>query len=103
MGSATFTVLVDWEDDCSTRALILTLPTLPSLVLTSITPLSPRAPYKAVALASFKKEKLAISSICKRARSEADNSTLSIRISGEELYPKVVTPLIKKDALSCPG
>ncbi len=82
---------------------MLAFPSLPSFVVTSITPFAPRAPYKAVAAASFIIEKLAISSTCSRAKSEDDISTPSIRISGPLAYVNEVTPRTKKLASSEPG
>src|SRR5690606_8081549 len=87
----------------STRAEILTGPSRPALVVTIIMPLAPRAPYNTVADASFRIEKLSISSGCSLANASEVASKPSIRISGEVWYPKVVTPLIKNCALSAPG
>ena len=64
------------------RNSIFALPSFPSLVVTRITPFAPRAPYNAVAVASFIIEKLAISSGCKRDRSEDEISSPSIKIRG---------------------
>ena len=56
-----------------------------------------------MAVASFIIEKEAILSGSKRAKSEVVICRPSNRIKGLLLKPKVVTPLIKKAALSAPG
>ena len=72
----------DWPD-FNRRGYFMTIRNMKSEALPAfMTPFAPRAPYKAVAVASFMIEKLAISSGWRRARSEEDISTPSIRISG---------------------
>ena len=96
-------VLVGAEIAFSKRAKTLTGPSTPRLVVTRMTPFAPRAPYRAVAVASFITEKLAMSSGWRRARSVAESSMLSIRMSGVVFPSKVATPRMKKSVLSCPG
>ena len=91
------------ESEFSYRTDIFAFPFFPSFVVTNTTPLAPFAPYKEVAVASFIMEKVAILSGSIRAKSEADTCKPSSKIKGPLLNPKVVTPLIKKAALSCPG
>ena len=101
-GPAILTLFVGLEKEFSIRALTDTLPSLPSFVVTAITPFAPRAPYKAVAVASFIIVKLAISSVFNRAKSSVLSSIPSIKINGSFFAsaPKVVIPRIKKLALS---
>ncbi|KAF5030679.1 hypothetical protein DSECCO2_635670 [anaerobic digester metagenome] len=62
MGSANSTIFVGEETDVSYLIATCVFPSFPSLVETNITPFAPLAPYKAVAVASFMIEKLAMSS-----------------------------------------
>ena len=71
--------------------------------MTKTTPFAPLAPYKEVAVASFIIEKEAILSGSNRAKSSEVICKPSKRIKGLLLNPNVVTPLIKKAALSWPG
>ena len=103
IGSAVSIVRTGVETEFSILMLTVALPSLPSLVVTRITPFAPRAPYNAVAVASFIMEKLAMSSTFRRARSAVVSSTLSIRMRGLAAYPNVVTPRMKKLASSFPG
>src|SRR5690606_5924768 len=71
---------------------------------TKTTPLAPLAPYNAVADASFKIEKLAISSGFNLDKSLDVTSILSIKIRGEvSPLPKEVTLRTKNCASSSPG
>ena len=85
----------------SNLAKTFTGPSAPRFVVTRMTPLAPRAPYNAVAVASFMTEKLAMSSGWRRARSVAVNSILSMRMRGVVFPSKVATPRMKKSVLSC--
>ncbi|MNI13416.1 hypothetical protein D3C81_1152050 [compost metagenome] len=91
-------------NDVSNRPLIIGLSrSRPDLVVTIITPLAPRVPYNAVAVASFKMEKLSITSGSNTFKSVADACTPSITINGEVIPLKVEIPLIQKSAPSAPG
>ncbi len=68
-----------------------------------MTPFAPRAPYKAVAVASFKTEKFSITSEERAFKSPVDASTPSIKIRGEVGPANVDTPRIQKLAPSAPG
>ena len=104
MLSANLKLRVLEEIEVSTRASNLAFSALPNFVVTKITPLAPRAPYTAVAVASFNTEKALISSGCKRAKSVELDSTPSIKINGSTLpAPNEPTPRTKNCALSCPG
>ena len=76
---------------------------LPFLVVINITPLAPRAPYNAVAVASFRIENPSITSGERAFKSPIDTSTLSIKTSGDVLLAKVEIPRIQKFAPSAPG
>ncbi len=103
-GSAISTFVVGVESEDSYRTCTFTSPFSPSLVVTKTTPLAPLAPYRAVADASFKIEKLEISSGLSLDRSLDVISILSIRISGEvKPLPKEVTLRTKNCASSSPG
>ena len=65
----------------------------------STMPFAPRTPYRAVAVASFRMEKVAMSSTSTRSMLR---STPSTSTSGVEFAPKVFTPRIQNSALS-PG
>ena len=68
-----------------------------------MTPLAPRAPYSAVAVASFRIENPSITSGERAFKSLIDTSTLSIKTSGDVLLAKVEIPRIQKFAPSAPG
>ena len=88
----------------SNRKLIIGLSRfLPFLVATIITPLAPRVPYNAVAVASFRIEKLSITSGSNAFNSVELISTPSMIIKAEVLPLKVDLPRIQKLAPSAPG
>jgi len=73
------------------------------LVVTIITPLAPREPYRAVAVASLRIEKLSIISGSSAFRSPLDAFTPSMTMSGEVMPLNVEIPRIQKSAPSAPG
>ena len=88
----------------SKRKLIIGLSrSLPLLVVIIITPLAPRVPYSAVAVASFKIEKLSIASASSEFNSVLLISTPSKIISAPVAPLKVDLPRIQKLAPSAPG
>ena len=76
---------------------------IPDLVVTIITPLAPRVPYIAVAVASFRIEKLSIISGSRLFKSLELTCTPSRIISGSVTPFMVETPRIQKLAPSAPG
>jgi len=85
IGSTTSISFVGRLTTTSYRAVVYTLPSSPFLVVTRITPFAPRAPYMAVADASFSTLNDSMSSTTKRESSSLEDSTPSIKISGSEL------------------
>ena len=71
--------------------------------MTIITPFAPRVPYIAVAVASFKIEKLSMTSGSKAFKSLELISTPSNTIKTPVASPKVDLPRIQKSAPSAPG
>ena len=88
------------ENALSKRTETLAFPFFPSFVVTNTTPFAPLAPYRDVAVASFIIEKVAMLSGSILAKSEVVICKPSNKIKGLLLNPNVVTPRIKKAALS---